>query len=403
MIPSFEQRRCVGLHLRAFDADAPDTSRQDATAARAQALSEEQWAFARQVWADSAPEREAATRRADAIADQQIASARKQDGYADEAAAAYRDTFRPIEQKIAADASSYDTPERRAAAAAAAGAGVEQQIGMQRAASGRALERQGVDPSSGKALGLAAQLDLGAAAAKAGAATAAERQVATVGAAKLADAANLGRGIASSQATQAELAAQLGTSGVGNGLSAINATTAGSGQVLQGGSSAIGGLSTAGNIYANSTAAQTAAANNSASNFAAGLGAVGSLIGRIYGSDENEKENVVPVDGEEALEAVRKMPVGLWNYRKDSKYADGGRRHIGPMAQDAHAAGGDALAPGGKVIDAISANGLLLSAVQALDRKIGGLADMVSPGSEHGTSSRRPGARMPTLADARRN
>ena len=53
-------------------------------------------------------------------------------------------------------------------------------------------------------------------------------------------------------------------------------------------------------------------------------------------SDRNTKENFAPVDAKGVLERVAKMPITTWNYKAQEKTT----RHIGPMAQDFHAAFG---------------------------------------------------------------
>jgi trimeric autotransporter adhesin len=77
-------------------------------------------------------------------------------------------------------------------------------------------------------------------------------------------------------------------------------------------------------------------------------------------SDRNVKENFVPVDGRDILERLSGIPIETWNY----KTQDPSIRHIGPMAQDFHAAfkvGAD-----GKHIGTIDADGVALAAIQGL-------------------------------------
>ena len=53
-------------------------------------------------------------------------------------------------------------------------------------------------------------------------------------------------------------------------------------------------------------------------------------------SDRNAKRDIVAVDGARVLEQVAALPVATWTYRED----EDGARHLGPMAQDFHAAFG---------------------------------------------------------------
>ena len=51
-------------------------------------------------------------------------------------------------------------------------------------------------------------------------------------------------------------------------------------------------------------------------------------------SDVNSKENIKQVEGEEMLARLAKLPVAKWNYKNDATKSS----HVGPMAQDFHAA-----------------------------------------------------------------
>ena len=77
-------------------------------------------------------------------------------------------------------------------------------------------------------------------------------------------------------------------------------------------------------------------------------------------SDRNVKANVESVDGREVLERVAAMPVSTWNY----KAQDPAIRHMGPMAQDFHAAFG--VGEKETMITTIDADGVALAAIQGL-------------------------------------
>ena len=85
---------------------------------------------------------------------------------------------------------------------------------------------------------------------------------------------------------------------------------------------------------------------------------------RKCGSDRNIKANIEPVDQKEILARVAKMPIQKWNYKAD----DPSVRHIGPMAQDFHAAFdvGDS----DKTIYTVDGNGIALASIQALYQMI---------------------------------
>ncbi len=79
-------------------------------------------------------------------------------------------------------------------------------------------------------------------------------------------------------------------------------------------------------------------------------------------SDRNAKENFVLVDGVAVLERLDAMEISTWNY----KAQDEGIRHMGPMAQDFHAA--FAVGEDEKRISTVDADGVALAAIQGLKR-----------------------------------
>ncbi|MGE3181843.1 MAG: tail fiber domain-containing protein [Phycisphaerae bacterium] len=88
-------------------------------------------------------------------------------------------------------------------------------------------------------------------------------------------------------------------------------------------------------------------------------------------SDRSLKENVVPVNPAEVLDAVVSLPVSSWNYCAQ----DIGIRHIGPMAQDFHAAflvGEDE-----RRITTIDADGVSLAAIQGLHQLVQEQAQLI--------------------------
>lgn len=76
-------------------------------------------------------------------------------------------------------------------------------------------------------------------------------------------------------------------------------------------------------------------------------------------SDRNAKENVAPVDEQAVLEKVAALPMSTWSFKTEP-----GVRHLGPMAQDFHAAFG--LGPNDTTIPTVDADGVALAAIQAL-------------------------------------
>jgi len=81
-------------------------------------------------------------------------------------------------------------------------------------------------------------------------------------------------------------------------------------------------------------------------------------------SDRNGKSNLAPVDSRAVLEKVAALPLAMWNYKAQDKSI----RHLGPMAQDFHAAFG--LGENDTTITTIDADGVALAAIQGLNQKL---------------------------------
>jgi hypothetical protein len=79
-------------------------------------------------------------------------------------------------------------------------------------------------------------------------------------------------------------------------------------------------------------------------------------------SDRNRKEHFEPVDGELVLTKLRAMPIERWSYRSEP-----GVTHVGPVAQDFHAAFG--LGVDDKTIGHLDLSGISLRAIQALEER----------------------------------
>lgn len=95
------------------------------------------------------------------------------------------------------------------------------------------------------------------------------------------------------------------------------------------------------------------------------------IPGQYYGkgfnniSDRNAKANVKGVDGLEVLQKVARLPITRWNYKTDPASV----RHIGPMAQDFHAAFG-LNGSDDKHISTVDEGGVALAAIQGVYRLV---------------------------------
>lgn len=240
-------------------------------------------------------------------------------------------TFRPIEQQLAKTAQEYDTEGRRESAAQSAAGEVATEFDRTRQQAAKEMTRYGVDPSTMQALGTASLLD--EAKARAGAANKARSDVEAQGWSRMADVANLGRNIASSQATQQ----QIGVS--------------------------------AGNSASDSAYKSAKLQQDEDKMLIEGVGQIGNYVGNLFASsDKNKKAGTGKMaNAAKALKEVERTPVHEgWSYKDDPAK----KKHTGPMAQDVKRVSGDKAAPGGKVIDMVSQQGRMMAAVQELSRRV---------------------------------
>ncbi len=80
-------------------------------------------------------------------------------------------------------------------------------------------------------------------------------------------------------------------------------------------------------------------------------------------SDRHRKENFEPICPQEMLAKVAALPITRWNFKGDAATP-----HVGPMAQDFHAAFG--LGANDTTIATVDADGVALAAIQGLNQKL---------------------------------
>ena len=184
-----------------------------------------------------------------------------------------RDTFRPVERGLVADAQRFNTQDYSNQMASKASADAGLAFSQNQRMNQRAMASMGVNPNSGRFAGMQNASNLALSAQRANAMTNARTQADQMGYARRLDAVGMGRGLAGASA-----AAYGGASGAGSmagqnaqsagqnymGNMAIGAGTIGAGQQMQ-----IGGL---GNILNNQTSSYI---NTSGS----ALGDIGALAG----------------------------------------------------------------------------------------------------------------------------
>jgi len=90
-------------------------------------------------------------------------------------------------------------------------------------------------------------------------------------------------------------------------------------------------------------------------------------------SSRTVKQNIVPIDSQQALDKLVSININEWTYTND----ENNTRHVGPMAEDFYDAFG--LGKGSKVLSTIDTSGVTIAALQGLkaekDREIVALKD----------------------------
>ncbi len=361
--------------------DGPDTSGVNDAARKNADLSGEALAWAKQRYAEEAPVRQAAIDMAMKTANQQFDIAKQNADISKDYYDFQKGTFRPLEQGIVKAAQEFDTPERRELKAGQAVAGVNTQIDNARAAMRERIASRGVDLGSGNVMAQEAAMAVQGGASAAAAANKAREDVELQGYARKMDAANLGRGLASSQATSAGVALNAGNSSVNNAQVPVAIGQQATQTVQSGIQQALGANASSGSLYGQAGQLDLAKrgqdmkfVSDAAESAAAAYGA----------SDENIKDGTgKKMSPAKALGAILDTPVHeAWTYSPEKGGPDDGRTpHDGPMAQDVQRNMGGKVAPNGKVIDLISMNGVLMAGIQGLAKEVAGLKKEVKSGN----------------------
>jgi hypothetical protein len=277
----------------------------------------------------------------------------------------YLTAFAPAEDKLATQALTYDTPERRATAAAEAVAGVDTQFQRVRDTQRRDLGRAGISLDSGRALTLDMATSFGQAKAAAGADRTARQQIENTGMSLVDNVAKLGRGLAGTSLQAQGLGLNAGSAATGQLGQQQGAYNSSLQPVAQFYSGATGALGSATNMY-NGINQQKQAADGAAMN---GLLGLGKLAATVYTSDPKTKKVHGEVSGKKALGSLEDAKVKKWTYKAGK--GDGGT-HIGRMAGK-----NDVDTPDGKGIDVISELGTHHAAIKQLSLEVAKISKAV--------------------------
>jgi hypothetical protein len=194
-----------------------------------------------------------------------------------------RETFRPLEKRLVAEAEGYSTSAKQEELASQGMADVAQAYQMQRQQALDTMAKYGINPNSARFAAINAQLGQGEAAARAGVATKSRIAADEMGRARLYDAAALGRGLATNATSAAGTAVGAGTA-AGSSFQApaeyMSKSYGQTGQMLGGASSSFG---TAGNIYGQEFNARMGAYESQQASKAATMNAIGTGVGMWAG------------------------------------------------------------------------------------------------------------------------
>jgi hypothetical protein len=355
----------MGLLSGLFGGDTPQNKGLNKAAEANAKLSKEAFDWFKQEYVRTTPQREAAEAVADQSAKANLDAQVKQNQIADEYNTYNKETYRPLEKRLVADAQSYDTPARQQQEADKAVADVNAQASSQREAAARDLASYGIAPDSGKSMSLLQSGDINTSRLAAAAATGARDRVQATGYARMADAANLGRNLPSSQATAVQTGIQAGNSAVGNQSAGLAATNSGAALMGQGFNTAIQGNQSAGNLYGQQLQADVTSRGQT-------LQFLGDLAGGAKSkSSPKIKKNRKVIDPEASMEALRGVPMESWEYDpKKGGPDDGGKPHQGPMADKVQKKMGDDVAPDGKLLDIASMLSVVANSVKNIDKRM---------------------------------
>ena len=249
----------------------PLANASNAANAKMSQLGQDQLDFAKKQYETNNPLMQDIARKQGLAMDQQLAQGKDYYDY-------NKSTFRPLEQKMVADAQTFDTDAYRNQLATKASADAGLAFSQQNQSNERRMASMGVNPNSGRFQGMAQQSGLMQAGAKAGMMTGARERAQQTGYARKLDAVGMGRGLAGASTAAYGSAMNAGNSAVGNmgqaGGQYMQGMAQGAGTIGSGYSMQLGGL---GNVLNSQTQMSVNAADNSF------LGNAGGIMGGVAG------------------------------------------------------------------------------------------------------------------------
>ena len=281
----------------------------------------------------------------------------------------YKNIFRPAEAdyvKSSQDWASAGRTEERAQGAAAT---VQGQFDAARDSNARQSAAMGISPDSGRSIQTGIDLQNAQALGKAGAINKSKQDSDVLGLTMKQNVANFGRNV--HQTTLASSAATLQGNQVAQGN--ISGQIANTGAAVAPASSLMQGAVNTNNSTIGQGLQNRQMQVQADGNFMSGLGSLAGMGLKLGGfSDENMKENIKPVNEENVLAGLEKIPVKEYDYKGDAPVQG---HAVGGMAQDWNKEFGEGVAPGGKMLNIASADdmsvvGMLHAGLVGLSKKV---------------------------------
>lgn len=198
-------------------------------------------------------------------------------------------TFRPLEEKLVADATNFNTEAYREGLAQKASADAGDAFSNTQAMNARSAAAMGVNPNSGRFSGAANRNNLGLAAARAGSMNQTRQRAQDVGYARMMDATGLGRGLAGASQGAYGLAINSGNAAGSNamapGTQYMNGMAQGNSTIMNGQNMQLSGLS-------NVLGAQTSVYNSDPGLDVGSLMSGGAALMGAWPSDRRLKQDV---------------------------------------------------------------------------------------------------------------
>lgn len=294
--------------------------------------------------------------------------AKKSQAMSDQQWQRYLDLYAPVEQRQVQDANTWDSPENIDRVQQQARAEAGKNFDAARGQAERERARTMINPASGRSNTENLALEIGQASAGTNSANQAAEQRRMEALNLRNNAVNTGRNFPTTSLAANQTGLSAANNEVGTTNSAIMTPTGARATSLPYFGAAAGANTSAGQLGLGTYGTQANIYGKQLDTENDLLGSGIAAVGAMFASSEELKTDKEPVNDDMILEGIETLPVEAWRYKPGLEM--GGKRHVGPYAEDVQQRFGDEAAPGGEMIDSISMHGLTLSAIKALAKKV---------------------------------